>query len=190
MLYKPNYCCNCGDRIERIEWTVLTSRRFCSLCEKEFSFADWFPRVLGMAIFIFGLFAVGNYLDGVDKPLEISSDRTFSKRQIALYETKLKGGKTGLAEFESKRVSNQTQSGIGKEESRFGKFKQDDSGRIRLKESHPKKPQRVVSEPIYFCGAETKKGSACSRRVRGGGRCWQHKGRKAMLSKKDLLIKK
>lgn len=26
-----------------------------------------------------------------------------------------------------------------------------------------------------YCGAPTKKGGACKRRVSGGGRCWQHK---------------
>ena len=50
----------------------------------------------------------------------------------------------------------------------------------------PEKPKIETAEPIenekiYFCGAMTKKGTPCSRKVKGGGRCWQHKGQEAML---------
>jgi hypothetical protein len=44
-------------------------------------------------------------------------------------------------------------------------------------------------EEIYTCGARTKKGTPCSRRVHGPVRCWQHKGMKAMLPQDKLLIK-
>jgi hypothetical protein len=47
----------------------------------------------------------------------------------------------------------------------------------------------VVSEQLYTCGARTKKGTPCSRRVHGPVRCWQHKGAKAMLPQEKLLIK-
>jgi hypothetical protein len=48
--------------------------------------------------------------------------------------------------------------------------------------------QNEKKEPVYFCGAETKKGTPCSRRVKGGGRCWQHEGKVAMLPDKQLSI--
>lgn len=36
-----------------------------------------------------------------------------------------------------------------------------------------------AKKPAYYCGAPTKKGTACKRRVKGQGlRCWQHKGAK------------
>jgi hypothetical protein len=44
-------------------------------------------------------------------------------------------------------------------------------------------------EEIYSCGARTKKGKPCSRRVHGPVRCWQHKGMKAMVPQEKLLIK-
>ncbi len=31
-------------------------------------------------------------------------------------------------------------------------------------------------EEVYLCGAPTKKGTACTRRVKIKGFCWQHKG--------------
>jgi hypothetical protein len=46
-----------------------------------------------------------------------------------------------------------------------------------------------VLEQIYTCGARTKKGTPCSRRVHGPVRCWQHKGAKAMLPPDKLLVK-
>jgi hypothetical protein len=48
----------------------------------------------------------------------------------------------------------------------------------------PTDPMEVVS----ICGARTKKGTPCSRRVRGEGRCWQHRGRPAMLPPQKLIV--
>jgi hypothetical protein len=48
----------------------------------------------------------------------------------------------------------------------------------------PTDPNEVVS----ICGARTKKGTPCSRRVRGTGRCWQHKGMPAMLPPEKLVV--
>ena len=46
-----------------------------------------------------------------------------------------------------------------------------------------------VAEEIYVCGARTKKGRPCSRRVHGFVRCWQHKGMPAMLPPEKLVIR-
>lgn len=45
------------------------------------------------------------------------------------------------------------------------------------------------NEEVYSCGARTRKGSACSRRVHGPVRCWQHLGLPAMLPQEQLRIK-
>jgi hypothetical protein len=47
----------------------------------------------------------------------------------------------------------------------------------------------TVEADVYICGARTKKGTPCSRRVHGPVRCWQHKGMPAMLPQEKLLIK-
>ena len=49
--------------------------------------------------------------------------------------------------------------------------------------------QLVEAEAVYICGARTKKGTPCSRRVQHPGRCWQHKGMKAILPEEKLRIK-
>jgi hypothetical protein len=46
----------------------------------------------------------------------------------------------------------------------------------------------AVEEVVYLCGARTKKGTPCSRRVHGPVRCWQHKGMPAMLPQEKLLV--
>jgi len=46
-----------------------------------------------------------------------------------------------------------------------------------------------LEEVVYLCGARTKKGTPCSRRVHGPVRCWQHKGMPAMLPQEKLLVK-
>lgn len=48
----------------------------------------------------------------------------------------------------------------------------------------PTDPNEVIS----VCGARTKKGTPCSRRVRGTGRCWQHIGMPAMLPTEKLKV--
>jgi hypothetical protein len=53
-----------------------------------------------------------------------------------------------------------------------------------------KEPQPSPTvEQFYTCGARTKKGTPCSRRVHGPVRCWQHKGAPAMLPQEKLRIK-
>jgi len=48
----------------------------------------------------------------------------------------------------------------------------------------PTEPGEVIS----ICGARTKKGTPCQRRVRGVGRCWQHRGKPAILPPSKLVV--
>ena len=48
---------------------------------------------------------------------------------------------------------------------------------------------QLMEEAVYICGARTKKGTPCSRRVHQPTRCWQHKGMKAMLPTEKLIVK-
>src|SRR5690348_2321386 len=50
-------------------------------------------------------------------------------------------------------------------------------------------PTTAATDDIYICGARTKKGTPCSRRVHGPVRCWQHKGASAMLPQEKLRVK-
>jgi hypothetical protein len=47
----------------------------------------------------------------------------------------------------------------------------------------------LTEDVVYICGARTKKGTPCSRRVHGPMRCWQHKGMRPMLPQEKLAVK-
>jgi len=48
----------------------------------------------------------------------------------------------------------------------------------------------VSDDEVYICGARTKKGTPCRRRVHAAGeRCFQHKGMPAMVALDKLVIK-
>jgi len=48
----------------------------------------------------------------------------------------------------------------------------------------------TVDDVVYICGARTKKGTPCRRRVHfAGERCFQHKGMPAIVSLEKLTIK-
>ncbi|HEY6121026.1 MAG TPA: hypothetical protein VIV66_13775 [Pyrinomonadaceae bacterium] len=54
---------------------------------------------------------------------------------------------------------------------------------------NPAPSPTTEEEAVYICGARTKKGTPCSRRVHGPVRCWQHKGMRPMLPIDKLLLK-
>ena len=64
-----------------------------------------------------------------------------------------------------------------------------DAGPVASTTSHQHTPDPSSEEQVYLCGAETKKGTPCSRRVHGAVRCWQHKGMRPMIAQEKLLIK-
>lgn len=65
----------------------------------------------------------------------------------------------------------------------------EDPGSIKQGAAETQPGTTSNEEEVYLCGALTKKGTPCSRRVHGPVRCWQHKGERAMLPKEQLLIK-
>ena len=63
------------------------------------------------------------------------------------------------------------------------------SGSASQSEVNANSPAPLTEEVVYICGARTRKGTPCSRRVHQPARCWQHKGAKAMLPAEKLVIK-
>lgn len=56
--------------------------------------------------------------------------------------------------------------------------------------SPPRQTSEVTTEEesVYICGARTKKGTPCARRVHSAVRCWQHKGSPAILPPEKLKV--
>jgi hypothetical protein len=146
MLYKPKYCCNCGEKIERVEWNLLTSRRFCEVCSIENRRHDLAPRIavaVGLLALMFGFGSLwrgsggseqhslslpASTLKGQYPPGDIPDPRTGDRTQPAPSSVQGPNSPTGPAEITS--------------------------------------IDRKPSEAKFYCGALTKKGTPCSRKVK------------------------
>ena len=136
--YRPNFCCECGQKIVRLRWWLWTSRKFCDQCFRAFFKTHWLrPSLTLLLLFISGLL-IGRGCRRAPPPLIIERTAT----------SLTKTSPTASA------------------------------------------PQPTPAPELrYTCGARTKKGTPCSRRVHGPVRCWQHKGAKPMLPQEKLLVK-
>jgi hypothetical protein len=165
-MYKPNFCSDCGSRVERARWRLWTSRRFCRECAPRFRKAQiLLPVVGGLTVFCLGLAAGRLAREPSPPPLMVERGQLAPLPPAP--STKNEGQKTSV---EGGAAS------APKAEPAYGP---DGTGTER-----PTDPNETVS----ICGARTQKGTPCQRRVRGTGRCWQHKGMPAMLPPGKLII--
>ena len=174
MLYKPKYCCHCGEQIERIEWFPWTSRRFCETCSAENKIYDWLPRGLVAFGVLFSIFGLGAYLSGGKReaPVAVKQNRSENPKPLPTPENqKVVSQASANAQplLQQPSVNNQTKPVL------------------QAPKTEPIQKENASKEIAYFCGAQTKKGTPCSRRVKGGGRCWQHAGQPAILPPEKLV---
>ncbi len=181
MSYKPKYCCQCGVDIDKIDRKFWASPRFCELCETEFGIYDKARRGFVALGLILGLFGIGNFLVKPEKtPL-------VAQNQFAV------GNSNGKSEIANQKIvsqilrDNDVQMKAQTGNSVAQLKSQGASSPTEAKGSRIENTSGDASEAVYFCGAETKKGTLCSRRVKGGGRCWQHAGQPAMLPQAKLI---
>ena len=158
MLYRPKYCCNCGEKIERDDWRLWTSRRFCALCETEYKPYDLLPRVVVIVGLGFVLFGIGSYFRSPDpvpgQQLFTTSGRPSQKLKPATLSPSTEGGTN------APHTVGTVRRGPGDGESQINE--------------QPKEEKRTSDEAVFYCGAITRKGSPCTRRVKKQGFCWQH----------------
>ncbi len=171
MLFRPKYCANCGEKIDRADWGLFTSRRFCVVCESEYKGQDLVPRIAVVTALFIGVLGFTSYLRSggatngplalrrpaklvEPHPQEVPSPQAQIKAEAAIPPATLTLPQTRVAEPASKQPVKQT----------------------------------AAAEPEYYCGAETRKGAPCTRRVKGNTRCFQHKGMPAMLPADKLHI--
>lgn len=178
MLYKPSYCCNCGEKIERVNPSIADSRRFCDVCKHDFVLHRSLPLVFVALMAIFGLFGIGSYWRNSNKtPVSAT-------RQIAANSSNTGKNTVNNASVVGSNSSVQPVSNAGNAQPSA-------AATPILTNKPPAKsaaPVTAADETVYFCGAPTKKGMPCSRRVRGGGRCWQHRGAESMLPPEKLRV--
>ena len=187
MLYEPKYCSNCGERIQRTETKMFSSRKFCELCKTEYKFEEFLPKAAALLLIVFGVWGFSSSFIKSEESLEVKEvSRTgeFQKNtKRALKTANLQSDisdKQDISTLASGEITPENQI------PQTNVLPKGNSINTRTTDDTQKTPD----VPVYFCGAETKKGTPCSRRVKGGGRCWQHIGRQAMLPAKDLIANK
>jgi hypothetical protein len=173
MPYKPKFCCQCGEKIERVDWKLWTSRRFCELCATDFGVYDKLPLILISASVLFGLFGVGSYWRASDKALNIAPNRFVegaspTNKAVTIQANQLPQVSSNTSVQTPAQAKNEI---------------------VPAQNLKTKPAQTPAQEIVYFCGAMTKKGTPCSRRVKNGGRCWQHEGQAAILPQEKLIVK-
>jgi hypothetical protein len=172
-LYKPNFCAECGERVLREGWRAWTSRRFCLACEKRFR-RGWLAPLIACCALVGAGFAFGRLMRPQPPPLTIERGALPLPALLA----KDKGARSGGAAADSSANGTPQDGEVGgKDASRR------DLGAGALEA--PTDPNEIIS----ICGARTKRGTPCQRRVRGAGRCWQHRGMPAMLPPAKLIVR-
>lgn len=163
-MYKPNFCAECGARIERARWRWWTSRRFCPPCALRFR-RGRVARPLLAGLLLCGLgFSAGRALRPAAPPLVVAGSASLAPAS--------RSAETVAATHTASATANNTLPPLVI------------YGADGTANERPTEPNEVVS----LCGARTKKGTPCQRRVRGTGRCYQHLGKPAMLPPEKLLI--
>jgi hypothetical protein len=158
-MYKPNFCAECGTKLLRRRWHFWTSRRFCNDCARRLRKVRLAPALIAALALISAGYVAGRMRRPAPPPLIIE------RRSDSPLGNGVPAQSTPQSSF--------AQSGVESKNSA----------------ASPSASPAGVEELVYTCGARTQKGTPCSRRVHGPVRCWQHKGRPAMLPQEKLLIK-
>ena len=174
MLFRPSFCCNCGEKIERANWRLWTSRRFCELCETDFTLQEVIPKILvglGLLVTIVG---IGSYFRG--EPNRKNSGITKLQERPA----------NQSPPTVTSNSSATPEANVSSIQDVPGNQMQGAKTLAAVSPSQVENGKGDSEGPAYFCGAVTKKGTACTRRVKGNVRCFQHVGQPAMLSPEKL----
>ena len=101
MFFRPNYCCNCGERIEVSKWDLKASRKFCTICKSEFVFEDWLPATTVLIALGCVTLAVGGYFSG-DRIVRRNPDPKAAPQVEAVKESEAAGAEKPLISAEVK----------------------------------------------------------------------------------------
>lgn len=178
MLFRPSFCANCGEKIERAEWNLWTSRRFCDLCASELMVHENAPKIvvgIGVLATVVGF---GAYLrSGSEKPESpLVKKRSIENLNAAIKAPSVVPNAVSVASGAGIEVTSATPQSMPRTLAAIPVVKPDASTRP------------MTDETQYYCGAMTKKGTPCSRRVKGNVRCYQHQGMPAILSGDKLKV--
>lgn len=161
MLYRPNFCCHCGEKITRTDWLPWTSRRFCEFCQVEQMQHELMPKVAAAIALLIGAAGLVSYFSGAGSP----ESRGAASAKIR----RLSANEKQENRVQSLPVNEPTNTPIASQQS----SPSNTDAPTKLQRAAPSESS---TEAVYFCGAMTRKGTPCTRRLKTRGRCWQHAG--------------
>ena len=176
MLFRPSFCANCGEKVERTDWGLFTSRRFCAVCEAELKAHDLVPRAVVALGVLVGIFGLGSYLKSGNAEPRLATLPSQPIERAAVSASSRGALPANVVVPTPAQVPPQLASNT-----------------IPNAKSPIGVPASVVAKSaeaadVYMCGAMTKKGTPCTRHVHGPGRCFQHRGMPAMLPQEKLKV--
>lgn len=189
MLYRPNFCAECGEKVERERWMPWTSRSFCANCEPDLRSLRIAPvAVGGVMLFLGGIFFSGLGSKNEPKIAEPIALTASAARNDKTKPAQLKGSDpvaavTAVAAEEQK--PGQTEAAVAKGQSQVSENAK--TSEPLTNAAKPLAADLTAVEPAFYCGARTRSGKPCSRKVKTAARCWQHLGKEAILPPEKLI---
>ena len=169
-MYRPSFCCECGERVARASWRAWTSRRFCPSCERRFRRGRFLTPLALSAALVGAGFLLGRSGRPAPPPLAVERG-TLNLAPPPAADAQHRADDRGR-----RGGATPNEGATPKPELVYGP-----DGTANERPTDP-------NEVVYICGARTKKGTPCQRRVRGPFRCWQHRGMPAMLPPSKLIV--
>ena len=183
MRFRPTFCAHCGERIERLEWRIWTSRRFCAVCESEYKGQDLLVPAFMLLCLIVALIGIGSYIRSgppADHRVSREPQRFVERQQPA---TQLSALRQPTVEVDP-AVAPQNQIPPPPQTYTTSQNPVETNSPPNAPQAAAppviQRPIARVEQTVHYCGAETKKGTPCARRVKGPTRCYQHVGMPAM----------
>ena len=158
-----SFCGKCGARLTRKGWRAWIGGQLCDDCARGRRRIKVVLPLGVVALIAVAAFSLGRYLRPAPPPLiiERAANSPLSDLPVSLNES------AGRAN-QNRNSSNASENADASSVQKYGS----------------------TSELLYICGARTKKGTPCKRRVHvAGERCYQHKGMPAILPLDKLVAK-
>jgi hypothetical protein len=159
-----NYCAECGTRLKRKGRRAWLKRGLCEDCGRRLGKTILARPLAVIAIIAVAGFALGRYLRPAAPPLVIerAANSPLSDLPVNLNDIAKAAGRNtkSVSQASADRAAEQTAT------------------------------RGSADDVVYLCGARTQKGTPCHRRVHiAGERCYQHKGKPAILPPEKLIVK-
>ena len=166
-MHVANYCAECGAHLKRNGWLAWLNGSLCEDCARRLGKTSFARPLAVIAMIVIAAFALGRYQRPGAPPLVIEraansplSDLPVNPNDTAKSAIRNTNSPSEIPQTSDDRSARQTANAGS------------------------------ADDVVYLCGARTQKGTPCHRRVHlAGERCYQHKGKPAILPPEKLIVK-